>query len=103
MSWANSRTLLTNGAVKFFVLVLALVPPPLVENSNSVDSDGGLTSLTVTDDQLTLAATNWNHGLLESAGKCLHMRELQDSFATHPLSLLFVSLLSFTCYCSRST
>src|SRR5258705_12464317 len=74
-SWANSRTLLTNGTVytaEFFVLVLALVPPPLVENSNSVDGNGGLTSLTVTDDQLMLTTTNWNHWLLESAGECLY-------------------------------
>src|SRR5258707_8270911 len=93
-SWANSRTLLTNGTihtVKFFVLILAFVPSPLVENS--VDSNSGFTSLTVTDDQLTLTVTDWNHGLLESAGECLYIHKLWDSFTTHPLSLLFISLL----------
>ena len=28
-----------------------------------VDGDGGLTNLAVTDDQLTLATTDWHHGV----------------------------------------
>ena len=60
----DSRTLLTDGdvdTVELLGLVIAVVPPLLVEDG--VDGDGGLTSLTVTDDELTLATTNGHHGV----------------------------------------
>ena len=61
---SDSRTLLTDGnvnTVQLLLLILAVVPPLLVENG--VDRDGSLSSLTVTDDQLTLTTTNRNHGV----------------------------------------
>jgi len=61
---SDCRTLLTNGnvdTVQLLVLFLTIVPPLLVEDG--VDSDGGLSGLTVTDDQLTLTTTNRNHGV----------------------------------------
>ena len=61
---SDGGTLLANGdvdTVELLRLVLAVVPPLLVENG--VDSDGGLAGLTVTDDQFTLATTNGHHGV----------------------------------------
>ena len=61
---SDSRTLLANSdvdAVQLLLLILAIVPPLLVEDG--VDSDGGLSGLTVTDDQLTLTTTDGNHGV----------------------------------------
>jgi hypothetical protein len=60
----DGGSLLTNGdvdAVKLLGLVLAVVPPLLVEHG--VESDGSLTSLTVTNDQLTLTTADGNHGV----------------------------------------
>jgi hypothetical protein len=60
----NGGSLLTDGdvdAVKLLGLVLAVVPPLLVEHG--VESDGSLTSLTVTNDQLTLTTADGNHGV----------------------------------------
>lgn len=60
----DGGTLLADGdvdTVKLLVLVLAVVPPLLVENG--VDGDGGLTSLTITNDKLTLATTDGDHGV----------------------------------------
>jgi len=60
----DSGTLLTNGdvdAVKLLGLVVAIVPPLLVQHG--VQSDSGLTSLTIADDQLTLATTDRHHGV----------------------------------------
>ena len=61
---SDSRTLLTNGdvnTVQLLLLILAIVPPLLVEND--VDSNGGLSGLAVTDDQLTLTTANGNYGV----------------------------------------
>ena len=61
---SNSRTFLTNGnvdAVQLLHFVLAIVPPLLVKDG--VDGDGGLSGLTVTNDQLTLTTTNGDHGV----------------------------------------
>jgi hypothetical protein len=61
---SDSRTLLTNGdvdAVQLLLLVLAIVPPLLVKDS--VNGDGSLSGLTVTNDKLTLTTTNGNHGV----------------------------------------
>lgn len=61
---SDSRALLTNGnvdTVELLALVLALVPPLLVEDG--VKSDGSLAGLTVTNDQLTLTTADGNHGV----------------------------------------
>lgn len=61
---SNSRTLLADSdvdTVKLLVLFLTVVPPLLVEDG--VNGDGGLSCLTVTNDELTLATTNGNHGV----------------------------------------
>ena len=60
----DGRTLLTDGnvdAVKLLGLVVGVVPPLLVEDG--VKSDGSLTGLTVTNDQLTLTTADGNHGV----------------------------------------
>jgi hypothetical protein len=60
----DGRTLLTDGdvdAVKLLGLVVGVVPPLLVEHG--VKSDGSLTSLTVTNDQLTLTTADGHHGV----------------------------------------
>jgi hypothetical protein len=61
---SNGRTLLTNSdvhTVQLLGLVGTVVPSLLVQDG--VESDGSLTSLTVTDDQLTLATSDRNHGV----------------------------------------
>merc|ERR1712230_291971 len=60
----DSRPLLTNGnvdTVEMALLVAGVVPPLLVKHG--VESDGSLTSLTVTNDQLTLTTADWHHGV----------------------------------------
>ena len=60
----NSRTLLANGdvdTVELLGLILTVVPSLLVEHG--IDTDSGLTGLTVTNDQLTLTTANWHHGV----------------------------------------
>jgi hypothetical protein len=60
----DGRTLLANGdvdAVKLLGLVVGVVPPLLVKHG--VKSDGSLTGLTVTNDQLTLTTANGHHGV----------------------------------------
>ena len=63
---SDSRTLLTNGNVDTVELLLLggaglVVPTLLVEHG--VESDSGLTGLTITNDQLTLTTTNGHHGV----------------------------------------
>jgi hypothetical protein len=61
---SDCRTLLTNGdvdAVQLLHLILTIVPPLLVEDG--VDGDGGLSGLTVTDNQFTLTTTNGDHSI----------------------------------------
>ena len=61
---SDGGTLLADSnidTVELLVLVLAVVPPLLVEDG--VDGDGGLAGLTVTDDKLTLATTDGHHGV----------------------------------------
>jgi hypothetical protein len=61
---SHGGTLLTDGnvdTVKLLRLVAGVVPALLVEHG--IESDSGLTSLTVTDDQLTLTTTNGHHGV----------------------------------------
>ena len=61
---SDGRTLLADGhvdAVKLLGLVVGVVPPLLVEDG--VKSDGSLTGLTVTNDQLTLTTADGNHGV----------------------------------------
>ena len=58
----NGGTLLSNGdvdTVELLGLVPSIVPSLLVQNC--VESDGSLTSLTVTDNQLTLTTSNGDH------------------------------------------
>jgi hypothetical protein len=60
----DSGTLLANGdvdAVKLLGLVVGVVPPLLVEDG--VKSNGSLTGLTVTNDQLTLTTADGHHGV----------------------------------------
>ena len=60
----DSGPLLTNGDVddvELLLLVVAVVPSPLVQHG--VEGDGSLASLTVTDDQLTLATADRHHGV----------------------------------------
>ena len=61
---ADGRTLLTDGdldAVQLLYFILTIVPPPLTKDG--VDSGGGLSGLTVTDDQLVLTTTDGHHGV----------------------------------------
>ena len=60
----DGGSLLTDGdvdAVKLLGLVVGVVPPLLVEDG--VKSNGSLTGLTVTNDQLTLTTADGNHGV----------------------------------------
>jgi hypothetical protein len=57
----NGGLFLADGdvdAVKFFAFVTFFVEPPLVQNS--IQSDGGFTGLSISNDQLSLASTNWD-------------------------------------------
>lgn len=61
---SDGGPLLTNGnvdTVELALLVAAVVPSLLVKHG--VESDGSLTSLTVTNDQLTLTTANRHHGV----------------------------------------
>ena len=61
---SDGGSLLTNGdvdTVELLGLVAGVVPTLLVEHG--VQSDGSLTGLTVTNDQLTLTTANGNHGI----------------------------------------
>ena len=60
----NGGTLLTDGnvdAVELLGLVVGVVPSLLVQHS--IEGDGSLSGLTITDDKLTLTTTNWHHGV----------------------------------------
>jgi hypothetical protein len=60
----NSGSLLSDGdvdAVKLLGLVVSVVPTLLVQNS--VKGDSSLTSLTIANDQLTLATADGHHGV----------------------------------------
>ena len=46
---------------ELLVLILTIVPSLLVEDG--VDSDGGLSSLSISNDQLSLSSTDGNHGV----------------------------------------
>lgn len=66
----NGGSLLSDGdvdAVKLLGLVVTNVPSLLVEHG--VEGDGSLSSLTITNDQLTLSTADRNHGVdgLESS------------------------------------
>lgn len=61
---SDGGSLLADGdvdAVKLLGLVVGVVPSLLVKDG--VESDGSLTSLTVTNDQLTLTTADGNHGV----------------------------------------
>lgn len=61
---SDGRTLLADSnvdTVKLLGLVVAVVPPLLVEDG--VERNSGLAGLTITNDQLTLATANGNHGV----------------------------------------
>lgn len=61
---SDGGTLLTDSnvhTVQLLALVVAVVPPLLVQNG--VKGDGSLSGLTVTDDQLTLATADGHHGV----------------------------------------
>jgi hypothetical protein len=67
---SDGRSLLSNSnvnTVELGVVVGSVVPSLLVEDG--VDGDGGLSGLTITDDQLTLTTSDGNHGVdrLESS------------------------------------
>lgn len=59
----DGRSFLTNGdvhAVEFLAFIgCGIVEPTLVEDG--IEDDGGLSSLTISNDQLTLPSTDWNH------------------------------------------
>lgn len=60
----DSGTLLTNSnihTVQLLGLIGSIVPALLVKNG--VESDGGLASLAITNDKLTLSTSNGNHGI----------------------------------------
>jgi hypothetical protein len=60
----DGRSLLANGdvdTVKLLLLVVAVVPSLLVEDG--VKTNGSLTGLTITNDQLTLSSADGNHGV----------------------------------------
>ena len=60
----DGRMLLTDGdadAVKLLILVRTIVPPLLVKDG--IDSDGGLSGLTIIDDQLVPNATGGHQGV----------------------------------------
>jgi len=60
----DGGTLLTNGnvdTVQLLGLIRAIVPLLLVKNG--VEGDGGLSGLTITNNQLTLTTTNGDHGV----------------------------------------
>lgn len=60
----NSGTLLSDSdvdTVELLGLVLSVVPSLLVEHG--IEGDGGLSGLTITNDQLTLATSDRNHGI----------------------------------------
>ena len=68
----NGRSLLANGrvdAVKLLSSVTLVEVFLLVENS--INGNSGLTSLSVTNDQLTLASTNW-HKSIDALNTSLH-------------------------------
>ena len=61
---SNGRSLLSNGnvdAVELLGLIVTLVPSVLVDHG--VKCDGGLASLTIANDQLTLSTSDWYHGV----------------------------------------
>jgi hypothetical protein len=61
---SNGGSLLTDGdvdTVELLLLILAIVPSLLVEDG--VKTNGSLTGLTVTNDQLTLTSADGNHGV----------------------------------------
>jgi len=61
---SNGGSLLADGdvdTVELLLLILAIVPSLLVEDG--VKTNGSLTGLTVTNDQLTLASADGNHGV----------------------------------------
>ena len=61
---SDGGTLLTDGdvdTVELLGLVLAVVPSLLVEDG--IEGDGGLASLTITNDQLTLTTSNGHHSV----------------------------------------
>jgi hypothetical protein len=61
---SDGGTLLTDGnvdTVQLLGLIARVVPALLVEHG--VESDGSLTGLTVTNDQLTLTTADGNHGV----------------------------------------
>ncbi len=61
---SNGGTLLSDGdvhTVKLLGLVVSVVPTPLVKHG--IEGKSGLSGLTITNDQLTLTTSNWNHGV----------------------------------------
>ena len=61
---SNGGSLLTDSdvdTVELLGLIGTVVPTLLVENG--IESDGSLTGLTITNDQLTLTTTDGNHGV----------------------------------------
>ena len=61
---SNGRSLLTDGdvdTVELLLLVVAIVPSLLVKDG--VKTNGSLTGLTITNDQLTLTTADGNHGV----------------------------------------
>ena len=64
---SNGGSLLTNGnvdTVELLGLIRTVVPSLLVEDG--VNGDGGLTGLTITNNQLTLATANGDEGVDET-------------------------------------
>ena len=61
---SNGGSLLADGnvhTVQLLALVRSVVPSLLVEDG--VEGNGGLSGLTITNDQFTLTTTDWHHGV----------------------------------------
>src|SRR5579862_886707 len=60
----NSRTLLSDSnidTIELLCLIAAVVPTLLIQNG--IEGHSSLSSLTITNDQLTLTTANWYHGI----------------------------------------
>jgi len=89
----NCGSLLSNGAVNAVkTLGIVAFQESLALVDDAIDGNGGLTSLSITDDQLTLSSANWHKGvdgLQSSHHRLVHRLSWDDtwSFELNSLSL----------------
>ncbi len=88
------RTLLTDGYIDTIDRITLLIVLLLVDDG--VDSDGGLTGLTVTDDELTLATADRDHSI-DSLQTCLErtLYRLAENYARSLTLKRHLELLAF--------